>query len=153
MTLTLIQRLSAPTAIAVAATLPLSADERQRSRCRLDLPDGRAIALRLPRGTRLQAGDYLQATTGEIVQVTARPEPVLTATAATPHVLLRAAYHLGNRHVPLEIAPDYLRLAPDSVLQTMLQQLGVAVTAEIAPFQPEAGAYAERAHHHHSDPA
>jgi urease accessory protein len=93
----------------------------------------------------VQAGDYLNAETGEIVQITAQPEPVLTVTAPDPTTLLRAAYHLGNRHVPLEVTADYLRFSPDPVLAQMLDHLGVTVTAETAPFYPEAGAY----HHHH----
>lgn len=79
------------------------------------------------------------------VQVVAKPEPVLTVTADSPLALLQAAYHLGNRHVALEITPHYLRLAPDPVLQAMLRQLGVTVHAEIAPFLPIGGAY----HHSH----
>jgi urease accessory protein len=89
----------------------------------------------------LQDGDLLQAQTGEILQIVAKPEPVLTVTAKHPRHLLRAAYHLGNRHVPLEIAPTYLRLSPDPVLQHMLEQLGVAITEEMTPFYPEKGAY------------
>ncbi|WP_448562002.1 urease accessory protein UreE [Trichothermofontia sp.] len=81
----------------------------------------------------------------QYVQVRAKPEPVLTVTASTPLGLLQAAYHLGNRHVPLEITPHYLRLAPDPVLQTMLIQLGVSVQPEMAPFAPTLGAY----HHSH----
>lgn len=82
---------------------------------------------------------------GPAVQVVARPEPVLTVTAASPLALLQATYHLGNRHVPLEITPHYLRLTPDPVLQAMLMQLGVTVHSEIAPFLPIGGAY----HHSH----
>lgn len=73
--------------------------------------------------------------------VVAKPEAVLTVTASTPLALMRAAYHLGNRHVPLEITADCLRLASDPVLAQMLQQLGVQVTAETVPFEPESGAY------------
>lgn len=87
----------------------------------------------------------------QYVQVMAKPEPVLTVTASTPLSLLQAAYHLGNRHVPLEITPHYLRLAPDPVLQAMLVQLGVSVLQEVAPFTPTLGAY-HHSHHHHADP-
>jgi len=76
-----------------------------------------------------------------LLQIAALPEPVLTVTANTPLELLRVAYHLGNRHVPLEIAPTYLRLTKDPVLSQMLYSLGVEVTAGVLPFQPEAGAY------------
>ncbi|HBY78804.1 MAG TPA: urease accessory protein UreE, partial [Cyanobacteria bacterium UBA11148] len=98
------------------------------------------------RGTVLNDGDLLQSETGDIVvRIVAKPEPVLTVTSQQPINLLRASYHLGNRHVPLEVAPNYLRLSPDPVLQTMLENLGVEVKAEVVPFQPEIGAYG---HHH-----
>jgi urease accessory protein len=76
-----------------------------------------------------------------LVLVSAKPESVLTARASTALLLIRAAYHLGNRHVALEIADNYLRLSPDSVLQGMLEKMGLEVTEEIVPFQPEMGAY------------
>ncbi len=156
--LTLIQRLTPPETTPGMATLALSAEERRRSRRRLTLPDGQTVVLNLPRGTVLREGDCLAAASGERVRVTARPEPVLTVTAATPQELLRAAYHLGNRHVALEVGADYLRLEPDTVLQAMLEQQGLQVAAEVAPFRPEAGAYASSGHahppshpHHHHD--
>lgn len=143
--LTLTHRLSADPAQPVSLVLPLTAEERTRSRYRLRL-ENEEVFLHLPRGTVLQDGDLLQDSEGnQRVRVIARPEPVLTVTAATPLELLRAAYHLGNRHVTLEINAAYLRLAPDPVLKTMLEQLSLQVRAEIAPFQPEAGAY----HRHH----
>lgn len=125
--------------------LALTAEERTRTRHRFDTLEGESIVLCLPRGSVLQDRDVLRSPTGEILQILAKPEPVLTVTADNALTLLRAAYHLGNRHVPLEVASTYLRLSPDSVLQAMLEQLGVAVTAEIAPFNPETGAY----RHHH----
>jgi len=143
--LTLTHRLSADPAQPVSLVLPLTAEERTRSRYRLRL-ENEEVFLHLPRGTVLQDGDLLQDSEGnQRVRVIARPEPVLTVTAATPLELLRAAYHLGNRHVTLEINAAYLRLAPDPVLKTMLEQLSLQVRAEIAPFQPEVGAY----HRHH----
>ncbi|MEC4805942.1 MAG: urease accessory protein UreE [Jaaginema sp. PMC 1079.18] len=139
------QRLIAAGDVSVHCTLPLTAEERSRSRYRFEKPNCPVITIKLSRGTVLLNGDYLQAETGEIVQIMAEPEPVLTVTTNSALVLLRAAYHLGNRHIPLEITPDYLRLSPDSVLQAMLENLKLNVTAEIAPFQPELGAY----HHSH----
>lgn len=121
--------------------LALTAEERTRSRYRFDLSDGEPILLRLPRGTVLKHLDYLQTDTETIIQILAKPEPTLTAIAPNPLLLLQAAYHLGNRHVPVEITPDYLRLAPDPVLEEMLRHLGLEVHSAIAPFQPEAGAY------------
>ncbi|MEQ9548466.1 MAG: urease accessory protein UreE [Coleofasciculus sp. G3-WIS-01] len=144
--LMLTQRLNSATEISVNFTLFLTAEERTRTRYRFETPEGQSLYLRLPRGTILNDGDLLQSQTGEVVvKIAAKPEPVLTITSSNPLSLLRAAYHLGNRHVPLELTPHYLRLSPDPVLQAMLNQLGVEVKPEIVPFQPEIGAY-----HHHS---
>ncbi|MER3491819.1 MAG: urease accessory protein UreE [Mastigocladus sp. ERB_26_2] len=133
--------------LAVVSTLSLTAEERTRSRHRWQMEDGQAVLLHLPRGTVLRDGDILlDETTGSLVRVTAKPEPVLTVVAKNTIDLLKAAYHLGNRHVAVEITPSYLRLSPDPVLQAMLQQLGVEIKEEISPFQPEVGAYG----HHHS---
>lgn len=143
--LTLTQRLNSTTERSVTFTLSLTAEERTRTRYRFETPEGQGLYLRLPRGTILNDGDLLQSETGEVVvQIAAKPEPVLTVTSRHPLNLLRAAYHLGNRHIPLEVTPHYLRLSPDSVLEVMLNQLGVNVKPEIAPFHPEIGAY----HHH-----
>lgn len=122
--------------------LCLTAEERTRSRHSFVTEDKTPVQLQLPRGTTLQEGDLLTTATGDIlVQVTAKPEPVLTVTCDDSINLLRAAYHLGNRHVSLEITPNYLRLTPDPVLAGMLTQLGLQVTAEVAPFCPQGGAY------------
>ena len=132
----------------VSFTLALTAEERTRSRHRFETEDG-IVFLRLPRGTVLQDGDILQDEThSSLVRITAKPEAVLTVTAQTPLLLLRAAYHLGNRHVPVEITPTYLRLSTDPILRTMLEQLGLEVKEEILPFQPETGAYGHMAHGH-----
>lgn len=131
--------------VAVDFTLALTAEERTRSRYRLEIDD-KIVFLRLPRGTVLRDGDLLQAEdTRIVVRVIAKPEPVLVVTA-TPIVLLKAAYHLGNRHVPVEVTPDYLRLSPDPVLQGMLEQLGTQVHEAMLPFQPEIGAYGHHSH-------
>ena len=135
------RRLAESTSVVVESTLYLNAEERTRSRYRRETPEGNTITLRLPRGTVLKDGDLLQAETGKIIRIVAQPEPVLTVTGKTPLDLLRAAYHLGNRHVSLEVAPTYLRLSPDSVLQSMLENLGVEITAEVVPFHPEIGVY------------
>jgi urease accessory protein len=140
--LTFTQRLSADEEATASFTLSLTAEERTRTRHRFETPNGQALYLRLPRGTVLSDGDLLQSENRDVViRIAAKPEPVLTVTSQTPVDLLRASYHLGNRHVPLEIAPNYLRLSPDPVLQAMLEQLGVEVKEEVVPFQPEIGAY------------
>ncbi|OUL30425.1 urease accessory protein UreE [Nostoc sp. T09] len=131
----------------VSFTLSLTAEERSRSRHRWETEDGKVVFLGLPRGTVLQDGDILEdETQTNLIRISAKPEPVLTVFAQTPQLLLRAAYHLGNRHVPVEITINYLRLSTDSVLRTMLEQLGLEIKEEIVPFQPEQGAYGHHAH-------
>ncbi|MEO1131885.1 MAG: urease accessory protein UreE [Cyanobacteria bacterium J06639_1] len=131
----------------VKATLSLTAADRARTRFHHDLPNGAPVFLQLRRGSVLRDGDLVRSQTGHsLIRIVAKPEPVLTVTASDPLDLLRAAYHLGNRHVALEVKPTYLRLSPDSVLRSLLtDQLHVTVTEEIAPFCPETGAYL---HHH-----
>ncbi|NET37842.1 MAG: urease accessory protein UreE [Cyanothece sp. SIO1E1] len=132
---------------AVLGDLPLTATERTRTRTRYHWSQGDIVYLQLPRGTVLNHGDLLQSDTGQdLVRVIAKPEPVFTVTADNALDLLRTAYHLGNRHVPLEITATYLRLSPDPVLKTLLvDHLQVNLLEELAPFCPETGAY----HHHH----
>jgi len=126
-------------------TLALIAEDRTRSRHRFMTVEGEEINLQLPRGTVLREGDILaDEHSHAIAIVIAKPEPVLTVTAKHPLEFLRAAYHLGNRHISLEITETYLRLLPDSVLEDMVLQMGLTVTHENQPFQPESGAY----HHH-----
>lgn len=141
--LTFTQRLSeVDVDITVSFILSLTAFERTRTRHRFETPDGQSLYLRLPRGTVLHDGDLLQSEQDNVViRIAAKPEPVLTVTSQTNLDLLRASYHLGNRHVPLEVTASYLRLSPDPVLQTMLEQLGLEVKEEVVPFQPEIGAY------------
>jgi len=126
-------------------TLALVAEDRTRSRHRFMTLEGEEINLQLQRGTVLKEGDILADENNQAIAVViARPELVLTVTAAHPLDFLRAAYHLGNRHISLEITESYLRLSPDSVLEDMVLQLGLTVIKETQPFQPESGAY----HHH-----
>ncbi|QNP29785.1 urease accessory protein UreE [Cylindrospermopsis curvispora] len=128
--------------------LPLTAEERRRSRYRLILENHQEICWRLSRGKVLHHGDMLADESETTwIKIVAKPEPVLTVVGTTPIQLLRAAYHLGNRHVPVELTTDYLRLSPDLVLQSMLQKLQLEVTEEVAPFYPELGAYGD--HHSH----
>jgi urease accessory protein len=140
--LLLTQHLTSITDVVPDLTLSLTAEERTRSRYRLTTPEGEEIGLHLPRGTVLQEGDLLTSEDGKtIVRIVARSEPTILVTATHSLDLLRAAYHLGNRHVPLEITPNYLRLSPDPVLESMLIKLGLGIREEIAPFYPEIGAY------------
>ena len=121
--------------------LVLPFDLRQKSRLRTHLESGEEVGLFLERGTVLRGGDCLQSEDGRIVQVVAAPEAVYQVTCATLLDLTRAAYHLGNRHVPLQVGDNWLRLGADGVLKDMLIGLGAQVIAETVPFEPEAGAY------------
>lgn len=145
-TITLTQRLFNPPDEPTQLILALTAEERTRSRHRFETDDGQPVFLQLPRGTVLQDRDVLRSEDGILVQVVAKPELVLTVTANFPLQLLQAAYHLGNRHVPLEITATYLRLTPDPVLQDLLKHRGLSVREEICPFQPESGAYGNHSH-------
>ena len=139
-------RAGAPVATDLSLTLPFEARQKARLHTRLD--DGREAGLFLPRGQALRGGDQLRAESGEVATVIAAREHVSTVTAAEPYLLMRAGYHLGNRHVPLEIRPGWLRYRRDPVLDGMIKQLKLQVRQEFAPFEPEAGAYAQapRAH-------
>ncbi|MEG3847046.1 urease accessory protein UreE [Microcoleus sp. herbarium19] len=140
--LTFTKHLPANPDAVVSFSLPMTADDRTRSRHRFETDAKEVVNLRLPRGTVLRDRDLLESEDGScLVLVRAKPEPVLTARASTGLLLMRAAYHLGNRHVALEVADNYLRFSPDSVLQGMLEKMGLEVTAEIVPFQPDMGAY------------
>jgi urease accessory protein len=144
--LTFTQRKPPNTNAIVNITLSLTAEERTRSRHKFILVDGQEVFLRLARGTVLHDSDILTDETESIyMRIIAKPEPVLTVLAEIP-LLLRAAYHLGNRHVPVEINSTYLRLSPDAVLAAMLIQLGLEIKEEILPFQPELGAYGNHSH-------
>lgn len=132
---------------AVSVTLPY--EDRCRSRVAVTLDDGREAALFLPRGTILRHGAMLVATDGTLVQVAAAPQPVLRVTSPDPLLLLRAAYHLGNRHTPVQVEADALQLEHDPVLRDMLLRLGVQVTETQAAFDPEAGAYGGGHKHGH----
>jgi urease accessory protein len=129
--------------------LILPFDQRQKSRLRVRLESGIEAALQLERGTILRGGDRLQTGDGRVVLVVAADEPVLHVTASSAQQLMRATYHLGNRHVPLEIGDGWLRLEQDHVLRDMLLGLDMTVHEQLAPFEPEAGAYGGGHHHHH----
>jgi len=131
--------------------LVLPFDLRQKSRLRVTLDNGVEAALFLPRGTVLRNGDLLEAEDRTLVRVVAAPENILYVTANQPYDLMRAAYHLGNRHVPVELGEGYLKLATDPVLKEMLTQLGLTLREDCLPFQPEPGAYGG-GHRHGHDP-
>ena len=132
----------------VRGTLKLAFDQRQKSRLRARLASGEEVALLLPRGTTLRGGDLVGASDGRVIEVVAEPERVLHIECASPVDLARCAYHLGNRHVPVQVGEGWLRIAADHVLAEMLKGLGAVVMPIAAPFEPEAGAYAGGHHHH-----
>jgi urease accessory protein len=129
-----------------AATVELDWDLRQKSRFEATDSAGRRLGVFLARGTVVRGGDVLVAEDGSLVRVQAAPQPVMVVRRCphhgTPSDLLRAAYHLGNRHVAVELKPDHLKFEPDPVLGAMLQRLHLLVGEEVAPFEPEGGAYA-----------
>lgn len=128
------------------ATLSLPIEQRIKSRLKVALDDGREAGLFLPRGQILRGGDLLQSTEGLIIRVEAAAETVSTVHSNDPHNLARVCYHLGNRHVPLQIASSWARYQHDHVLDEMVVGLGLCVEVGQAPFEPEAGAYQSGTH-------
>ncbi len=131
--------------------LVLPFDQRQKSRLRTALADGEEVGLFLERGHILRDGECLRADDGRVVIVRARPEKVLHITCGSDRELIRIAYHLGNRHVALQVGEGWVRIAEDYVLREMVEGLGAQVKCLEAPFEPEAGAYG--GHHHHGGEA
>jgi urease accessory protein len=121
---------------------------RHRRRLLLKTEAGREILLDLPRAMRLRQDDGLVLEDGRMVRVNARPEPIMAIRAPDKHLLLRLAWHLGNRHLPVQILPDELRIQSDHVIAEMARGLGAEVTESEAAFDPEPGAYDAGGHHH-----
>ncbi|CAN5154674.1 hypothetical protein BH09PSE6_BH09PSE6_25570 [soil metagenome] len=133
-----------------APTLTLDWDARQRSRLRVALDDGREVAVVLQRGVVLRDADLLMDQTGALVRVCAKPQRVRIV-QAEPTQLLRAAYHLGNRHVPVQLGDGRLSFESDPVLADMLARIGIASCEALEPFDPEAGAYGGGHRHDHDE--
>jgi urease accessory protein len=142
----------APALLKRAATVELDWDVRQKSRFDATDSTGRQLGIFLPRGTTVRGGDVLVAEDGSLIKVIAAPQSVLKithcSTHGTPYDLIRAAYHLGNRHVPIELKPDHLKIEPDHVLADMLRAMHLIVNAVDEAFEPESGAYAAGGHGH-----
>ena len=135
-------------------SLTLVFELRRRARLRARLDGGREVGLSLERGLSLKHGDRLMTGDGQlVVEVRARPELLSTVATDDPHLLARAAYHLGNRHVPLQIQPGRLAYQHDHVLDGLMHELGLEVQVVQAPFEPEGGGYSgghrHEAHEHH----
>lgn len=150
----------APVLLKRAATVVLDWDVRQKSRFDATDSTGRSLGVFLPRGTTVRGGDVLVAEDGSLIKVLAAPQSVLKITHCTahgsPYDLIRAAYHLGNRHVPIELKPDHLKIEPDHVLADMLRAMHLIVNTVDEAFEPENGAYATGGHfgghrHDHGD--
>jgi len=134
----------APALVRRAASVELDWDTRQKSRFEATDSAGRRIGVFLARGRIVRGSDVLVGEDGSLIAVRAAAQAILVVTAGsdgTPLDLLRAAYHLGNRHVPLEVRADRLQLEPDHVLAELLGRMGLHVEVASGPFEPEAGAY------------
>jgi urease accessory protein len=134
---------------ALSVTLPF--EHRCKSRLRVTLSNEQDAAVLLPRGSVLRGGDLLASVTGTQVQVVAAPEAVLFATAPDALTLLKGAYHLGNRHTPVELGKEYVAILYDPVLADLLTLLGLQVQPAMRAFEPEHGAYGGGHKHGHDD--
>lgn len=146
------QRLAEPATAQAFLTLPY--EERKKFRLRTALDNGQEVGLQLDRQGVLRDGDCLQADDGMVIQVRAGEEAVSTVHCHDPLSMAKACYHLGNRHVPLQISEHWLRYQQDHVLDDMVIKLGLSIKHEQAPFEPESGAYhgsGGHHHHHHHD--
>jgi urease accessory protein len=123
--------------------LQLPFEQRQKSRLRAKLESGDEVALILPRGKILRGGDRVTALDGRMIEIISAPEKLLHIESSS---LAKVAYHLGNRHVPVQVGEGFLRIAEDHVLEEMLRQLGARVSHVEAPFEPEGGAYHSHDH-------
>jgi urease accessory protein len=142
----------APVLLKRASSVELDWDIRQKSRFNATDSIGRQLGIFLPRGTLVRGGDVLVAEDGSLIKVIARVQLVLVITIeqghGTPFDLIRAAYHLGNRHVPIELKPDHLKIESDHVLAEMLRAMHLIVTEVETTFEPEGGAYSAQPHNH-----
>ena len=147
----------APVLLKRATSITLDWDVRQKSRFESTDSAGRQVGVFLQRGQVVRGGDVLVGEDGSLLKVLAAPQAVLRITHCTAHGtpfdLTRAAYHLGNRHVPIELQADHLKIEPDHVLAEMLRSMHLIVNEVSESFEPENGAYGEHGggHHHGHD--
>jgi urease accessory protein len=134
-----------------AGTLTLDFDGRHRRRIRLTADQGEDVLLDLPKAVAMADGDGLQLDDGRWLKVQAAAELIVEVRHKDSHQLVHIAWHLGNRHLPMEIRDDVLRIRPDHVIEAMLQGLGADLVKVQASFQPEGGAYGGHSHHHDHD--
>ena len=136
--------------VEVRGQLKLPFESRQKSRLHTKLVSGEEVGLMLPRGEILRGGDLVTASDGRVIEIISQKEKILHIEADSPQALAKVAYHLGNRHVPVQVGENFLRIAEDHVLEEMAGKLGAKVSHLEAPFEPEAGAYAG-GHHQHEE--
>lgn len=146
------QRLEIPTATSLSITLPFELRQKSRLRARLD-GSGEEVAIMLDRGRVLRHGDCVQTESGEVIAIHAAEESLSMAASDSLQGLARVAYHLGNRHVPLQVGDGWVRYQQDHVLDEMVRQLGLTLSRVLAPFEPEAGAYGAGHGHAHGEQA
>ena len=146
--LTITEKLDTPAKPSASLTLPF--EKRQKSRLRVSLDNDQEAALILERGSVMRNGELLRADNGLIVEIRAADEEVAVVLTEDSFLFARACYHLGNRHVPLQIGEGWLRIQRDHVLENMVQSLGLTVSHQLAPFEPESGAYSGHSNHSHS---
>ena len=141
-----------PQTVQANESVELTFDQRERSRVRVALASGEEIGIQLKVGSMLSHGDKLALRDGRIVEVIAANESLHEVRAANITQLARIAYHVGNRHVPLQVEDDHLLMLPDHVLRAMVEGLGGTVAEVKRGFQPECGAYGHsHVHHSHDD--
>lgn len=133
----------------IAGQLVLPYELREKCRLRATLEDGEDVAVFTVRGTVLRDGDLLTGEDGRVIRVVAAPEATYSITCGDAQALLRCAFHLGNRHTQAQVGDGFLRIRADAVLKEMLLGLGATVIEELAPFEPESGAYGGGHGHHH----
>lgn len=146
------QRIDQVSADGTFDRIALDFDTRQKSRFRAKLENGVDIGADLPRTGILRGGAFIATEQGDLLRVEAKPERLMKVIAQHDFDLLKAAYHLGNRHVPLMLTPEALYFEPDHVLAEMVQGLGLHVAEVDHPFEPESGAYAQHSHDHRLSP-
>ncbi|WP_455210380.1 urease accessory protein UreE [Kaarinaea lacus] len=146
MVLKVSEKLPHPTEAQTTLTLPF--ELRQKSRLRAVLDDSTEVGIMLPRGEVMRGGDCLRAENGLVIELKAANEAVSNVSSSDALLLQKACYHLGNRHVPLQITDNGLRYLQDHVLDQMVESLGLSVHHEMAPFEPESGAYHQHSHAH-----
>ena len=146
-----VEHIAADTSVAEdkGDVLSLPFERRQIARQRVTLETGQIAGLKLPRGTLLRHGDLVKSLDGTVARVQAAEETVSMVRCDSAQELARAAYHLGNRHVWVQVGPSWLRYLHDHVLDEMLKGLGFHIQVQQAPFEPEAGAYSDTHSHSH----